>query len=321
VRLAVEKTGQVVSSKSDELTLHYKDILPGLAGLVLLGGSVRPNPLTAASGRPVFDLPLENGRTIMDQWNREATNLARRVSRKPLLVRVVLDRTTPEPALPEPALSERTGGVRFQIERDPFEYRGTGGVISDVLTGYGDDEFILIANAAQVLLEPLSELAQALAAVGADLAILSHSEGTPSGLMLLRAGAVRCLPGIGFVDMKEQGLPLIAKKHRVAVVTRDRTSGLPIRTLPDYIRMLTAYHRQIAGLPLLRSPFEEDWQSTFSIVEDSSVVAPGARLHDSVVLRGGRVGKHSMLVRSLVCPTAAVRKRRVLVDRLVEVSV
>ena len=61
----------------------------------------------------------------------------------------------------------------------------------------------------------------------------------------------------------------------------------------------------------------EDWKPTFALCEAGAVVDPSARLHDSVVLRGGRVEYGAVLVRSVVCPGGVVRRERTAVDQFV----
>ena len=64
-------------------------------------------------------------------------------------------------------------------------------------------------------------------------------------------------------------------------------------------------------------PFAEDWQSTYTIIEDPASVAPGACVHDSVVLRGGRVEAGAVVVRSVVCAGGIVKRGQTLVDEVV----
>lgn len=63
--------------------------------------------------------------------------------------------------------------------------------------------------------------------------------------------------------------------------------------------------------------FVEDWWPTCGLVESSADVDPSARVHDSVVLRGSRVRRGAVLVRSVVCPGAVVRNHEIVVGRLV----
>jgi hypothetical protein len=252
--------------------------------------------------------------SLQGRWQKEAVDLLSQVGLERLPVRLILDRTTPAPTLsaPDPL-------VPFSVERDQREYRGTGGILRDLSDSLADDDYLLVANAAQILLQPLAKLAWDLAATGADVSILSQSDGTPSGLMLVRCGCLRLVPDVGYVDMKEQVLPEISRHYRVSVVERDRDhlTALPIRTLADYLRGLELYHRVVAGKPMNGNAFAEQWNSSFSIVEAGATVDPSARLHNAVVLRGGRVGGGAIVARSVVCPKGIVRRSSTVLNRLI----
>lgn len=290
-----------------------------LRAVVLLGGAVRPTPLGLAAGRSVLDLPLDgNGNTsVLGRWLDEAARVAGMAGAGGRLpVRVMLN-----PAAAEPTgrgADPRHAGS-FRVERDSSEYRGTGGVLRDIANDYGDHDVLLVANAAQVLLEPLPSLAAALRAEGGDVTVVSHADGTPGGLMLVRCGSLRCIPASGFVDMKEQGLPRIAAAGFGArVLHRRRPTGLPLRTLQDYVLALRHRHdrRQAIGAAAA-DPLDEDWAPAFSIIEPGADVGPSARVHDSVVLAGGVVEDGAVLVRSVVCPGGVVRRDKAAVDQFV----
>lgn len=286
--------------------------LQRLRALVLLAGSVRSGRFTTAIARPIYQLPVENGVSLLDLWRRQAAELARQYGAPATDVRVMIDRASPEPTQPQNGRDLAPA----RIERDPMEFRGTGGVLRDLSLGYQDEDLLLVANVAQVLLEPLAELWADLAAAAADVSIISHGDGIPSGLLLVRCGALRQLPEAGFIDMKEQALPAIAASHPVAVVQRQNATAMPVRSLPQYIQALRRYHRQIAG-KMHESAFEEDWETAFSIVEDGAVIDSTARLHDSVVLQGGIVESGGVVVHGVVCPGGVVRQGRMVVDELV----
>jgi hypothetical protein len=288
--------------------------LARLRALVLLGGAVRSGGLAASIGRPLFDLPQEGDCSILDAWRREAAQLAAHLGTQFLNVRVMIDVATPDPQS-QPA--QRADLSPAAIERDPSNYRGTGGVLHDLAADYSDNDLLLVANAAQVLLEPLTGLACDLAAAAADVSIISHEDGTASGMLLVRCGALRDLPATGFIDMKEQALPAIAASHRVAVVRRAIASAMPVRTLASYIDALVCHHDRLAGKPAAASAFAENWETSFALIEKGADVDPGARLHDSVVLGGGRVEAGAVLVHSVVCPGGVLRRGRMVIDDLV----
>ena len=288
--------------------------LSRLRALVLLGGSVRrASELSAATQRSVLDLPLDDTGSILNHWLGHAREVAEWASLDALPVRVMVNQNAIEPRSADP----RHYGS-FRVERDLSDYRGTGGVLHDIAADYEDDDLILMANAAQVLLDPLPSIAAALHRKGGDVAVVSHEDGTPSGVMLLSCKALRLIPPRGFVDMKEQALPLIASRYDVRVMRRRRPTGLPVRSLSDYIQALRFHHRRLGGRPTAADPLAEDWSPTFSLIEQGgATVDASARVHDSVVLRGGRVEAGAVLVRSVVCAGATVYRDRAAVDHLV----
>jgi mannose-1-phosphate guanylyltransferase len=205
----------------------------------------------------------------------------------------------------------------FRVERDLSEYRGTGGILRDLAVDYADDDLILVCNGAQILLDPLNAIATALDKKHGDITLISHNDGTPSGVMLITCKTLRVIPDSGFVDMKEQALPAIARQHEVTVIHRRRPTGLPVRTLTDYVSALRHYHGRRAGKPALPDPLAEDYLPAFAIVEQGATVDPRAHVHDSVVLRGGIIEPGAVVVRSIVCPGGVVKRDRHAVDQLV----
>ena len=214
------------------------------------------------------------------------------------------------------AIRDRRPARSADVETDPFEYRGTGGVLRDLAAAHDDDNLVLAGNASQLLTRPLAELVEALANTRADVAVLSQRDGTPTGLFLVRCGVLRGLPAAGFVDFKEQALPAIAAAHRVAVWEANRVA-LPIRNLTDYLTALRWHHRSAAERVSEADPFSERLASAFGFAEAGAEVHPTATLHDSVVLAGGRVEAGAVVVRSVVCPGGIVKRGDRVVDQLV----
>jgi N-acetylglucosaminyldiphosphoundecaprenol N-acetyl-beta-D-mannosaminyltransferase len=284
-----------------------------LRAMILLGGSVRPTPLTTSINRSVLDLPLDGDGSILNHWLAHARELARHAGLEQLPVRVMVNQTSPEPSSAAP----RYEGT-FRVERDLSEYRGTGGVLRDLAADYADDDLILVANAAQILMDPLAAIAMALDRKAGDFSLVSHNDGTPSGVMLVSCKTLRLIPTTGYVDMKEQALPAIAARYQVTVMhRRGRPTGLAVRSLADYVNALRHYHRRRQGKPALNDPLAEDWLPAFALVEEGATVDPRAHVHDSVVLKGGVVESGAVVVRSIVCAGGVVRKDRTAVDQFV----
>src|SRR5437868_4719264 len=75
----------------------------------------------------------------------------------------------------------------------------------------------------------------------------ANADGTPSGIMLVQAQALKAIPETGFSDMKEQALPAIAANYRVTVASFESPSGLPVRSLGEYVAALRQYHLALLG--------------------------------------------------------------------------
>lgn len=279
--------------------------------LILLGGVLRPTVFHMAIGRSVLDLPVAPGMSILQLWGRHAAVLAEALGNPTLNVRLLINRTAPRPLTRwEP------GAVKLRIEEDPTELRGTGGILHDLASEYDENAQLLVASAAQILLKPAETLTAALRRAGADVALIAHEDGTPGNMMLIRCGSLAAIPGVGFVDMKEQALPLVARRHSVKVLCCPEPTGLSLLTFSGYLNALRRHYLSEAA-SADPDPFAEDWQPCFAVVEEGAIVDPSARVHNSVVLSGAVVERSAVVVRSIVCPEARVGPGQVVVDRLV----
>lgn len=286
--------------------------LSDLRAVVLLAGSVRANQLRKATGRSALEMPVGNNRSVLDCWREQLVTMAEQLGIDNLPVRVMVDQASGM----KPGVTQH-GPIQLTIEIDPGEFRGTGGLLSDIAREYRDDDLILVAHASQLLFEPLAELSGAMAEVDADVSMVCSADGTPSGLMLMRCGCLRKINSVGFVDLNEQALPAIARSHDVRVVRYDQPTSRSLRTLSAYLETLREFHRRHAGQPSDPSQAPEDWEKTFGIVESGARVHASAIIHDSVVLAGARVEAHAVLVRSVVCPGVVVGRDQSEVDCVV----
>ena len=296
---------------------HRSDIaerrgLKRLKAVILLGGKVRQTELGSAIGRSVLDLPLDENGSILNHWINQSNELVRRVGLDSLTVRVMVDQKAHAPTSIAPQFAHMVC-----VERDQSSFRGTGGLIADVAAGYDDDDLILVANAGQVLLDPLAAIAQALDHKTGDFTLISHRDGTASGIMLLACKTVRSISDVGFIDLKEQALPSIAKLHDVRVVHCRQPTGLPLFSLNDYISALQQFHRRRSSRRARTNPLGEEFGRHFAIVEEGADVSPDAYLHDAVVLRGAKVEAGAAAIRSLVLPRAVLRRGQHVSDQLV----
>lgn len=289
--------------------------LKRLRSVILLGGKVRESPLSIAINRSRLDLPLDETGTILNHWLTQCDELARRANLENLTVRVTVDQTSHEPTTIDPRFASMV-----RVERDQSSFRGTGGLVADLLQDYQDDDLVLVGNAHQVLLDPLWAIAAALDHKTGDFTLISHRDGTASGLMLLSCKTVRQISRVGYVDLKEQALPMIAKRHDVRVVHCRQPTGMPLFTLADYITSLQHHHRRREHRRARSNPLNEDFTRHFAIIEPGAKVASDAYLHDAVVLKDATVESGAAIVRSLVCPGAMLKRGRMVNDQLVSLA-
>lgn len=286
-----------------------------LRAVVLLDGSVRPNPFATAIGRSLLDLPVSSRERLLSFWRGQTERLARMLGRPTLAVRVFVDRSAPLPSAPEAAPE-----VDLSIQRDPVAFRGSGGLLHDIGAEYDDDDFLLVSSGTCLLLSDLASIALRLAGADADVAVVSHRDGTPGGMLLTRCGALRNISPVGFVDMKEQALPVIAARHPVRAIHFDKPTSLPIRTPTAYLHALRVFHDRAGadGGRAPSDPFEESWQPSFAIIEPGAIIDPLAELLDSVALAGSQVLDRAAVVRSVVCPGAIVKSGQTVLGELVQ---
>lgn len=279
-------------------------ILSRITEVVLLAGTVRPTPLHKQLGRSGLDLPVDESRSILNHWQDHISHLADRLHRDHLDTHVMIDWTATAPIS---AWAHSKSAI--SIERDPLELRGTGGVLHDLAKRFDDEDYLLVISANQMLFEPLDQLVVDMATLGGDVQLLSYEDGTPVGMMLCRCGALRDIAPIGFVDMKEQALPVIARHHQTLVLRRQLADVQPIRTLAHYLDGLRRMH----GLE------ESDMvtQPAFNLVEVGAEIDPKASLREAVVLRGAKIDKGAVVARSLIGMGAHVKAGQVIVDQMV----
>ena len=306
---------KLVQSKAKTHSLEGEVVhqLSDLKAVVLLAGSVRASNFRRAISRSFVNLPVTPQHTVIDTWQLQMDAVARQYKIDTLPIRVMLDRSTSTWQVPPFEHSS----VTISLEQDPFEFRGTGGLLSDLAAQYEDHEFLLVANAAQILIGSMTDIIRDLAAIDADVAMVSLQDGTPTEIMLIRCGALRSVAKVGYVDLKEQALPHIAKNHDVRVVIRDQIAGFPIRTLSGYLDGLREYYRKQKGITQDHVLYDEEWRATFELIEKGAAVHESAIIHDSVILSGAQVGSNAVVVRSVVAPTGIIQEGQSAIDMIV----
>ena len=273
---------------------------PRVAGVWLLAGCVSGgSALEQDTRRSVLNLPLDNeGDDLIGRWSREISRL---------------DGVAEATLLRGGDVHVEVAGGWIGVRGDASPLRGTGGTLRDAAVSalasgeVGADDYLLVANAAQLLLEPLGVAVGRLvelAGDGADVVVAGHADGSPCGLCLARAGCLASLPEVGFVDLKEQGLPILAAGHDVRVLRLARPAAMRVKTAEEYMAAVATVAR--GGLET--RPARERWQRLFGLVERGASVAPGATVHNAVVLAGGRVDDGAVAAGCVVPPGVRLRR-------------
>jgi hypothetical protein len=289
-----------------------------VAVVIMLAGGTGASVFAASCGRSVLELPVTPGSDLLSLWKAELRRAVQHhAASTPTHVRVL--GVTPG----TPVRTDPEGLLDLSYERDPSELRGTGGLLRDLAGAYSDETLMLVVSASTVLLEPLEELIGQLRGVEADVALLRHLDGSSPNLMMIRAGCLRSIPPVGFVDFKEQALPAIMRAGEVRVVNVDHPVAATARNLEEYIKAVRLYHQNLKGVVGVSrtarqiDPFAESWQPAFGFAEPGATVGPGARLLDAVALRGSKVGDGAVVVRSVVGPGGVVPAGAQVIDRMI----
>jgi len=293
-------------------------ILKSIRSMLVLYGSVRSTPLARRIDRSLLDLPLNEG-TILSHQLDNAQHCATRFGLEEFEMRVLVDTDSTAPAV---VPDQQSDGVRCTIEQDASPIRGVAGVLSDATQDMDEDDFIVVTSGAQVYLERLDDLVQAMAKKCADVTLVSSRDGSPVGVWLIRVGVLRSVKPIGYIDLKEQSLEVWKQDHAVRVVERSRAYVHPARSLSEYLDAVRAHASGYgAGATIDEDPYREDWESSFSIAEPQSIIGDGVILHDSIALAGSVVGKGAVVVRSVLCPGAKIDPGARVTEQVVRGSV
>ncbi len=283
-----------------------------VAAVVLLAGAVRRARLHDVIGRSPLDLPIDSSASLLDVWSGQVARLAGVLSAERLHCRLMADSASSAPAATP--VADRT---EWSVETDPVELRGTGGLLRDIAECYGDDQYLVVASAMHLPLHPLERFVAEAVRDGVDVSVLEDLTGSPTSVFVIACRVLRELPAVGFVDLKEQALPQIARNHSVRVVPVPGPIAIPIRTASSYLAAVQARARRLRGLGDTETAFAERWRSDFAIAEPATLIDPTARLHNAVVLGGGMVEAGATIANCLVCPGGRVARGERLMNQVI----
>lgn len=277
---------------------------PGaVSACVLLAGAIKPSPLVTATGFSTLDLLTGPDESLLDRWilRLRAIGIA--------AGEVIAVHGS---NIPSPTASAETIAVRIRRERDHL--RGPAGAAHDACQDLAHHDTVLIAEAKRDPGASLEALVQEWDVGDADIIVARNPSGSPAGLYIARRELLDLVPNRGFMDLKEQWLgAAIGQGARVRVVDIPPPGTLPVRILPQYLRLVLSE----GGATGFTTGVIEASHRRVALVSPAATVDPGADVIDSVVMEGARVGAGALVVRCLVCPGARVEPGAEVVDAVI----
>jgi hypothetical protein len=302
---------------------------------VILAGRLRESALRESINVHVLCLPVGHSGTLLDAWLdalRSVPNLAD--------VRVVVNNAE-EAAAVTSALPRqyRTSDARPRVEVIPeaASWRGAGGIVRDATEGVPDDVVVLVCEGKRLpppTLEPLLLAMNGNPARDAEASGVGVTEPTcgqgvagvvgvcgedePAGVYAFRRRVIRSSPRVGYVDLKEQFLPSLAKAGERVVAAHVCDDVPHLRDLGSYLETVRHSLNNGHGGAGEKSPLRVSARASvsgsavldgFCIIEPGAVIEDGAVVHDSVVLWGATIGGGAVVSRSVVGPLTSVEPR------------
>ena len=275
-------------------------------GVLLMAGGPRPSELAAASGLSTLDLSVDGRQTLLEVWLSRLADLSDRWGEN-AGVRVVYCARTPRPGSPR-----STPPVALTIEQEEHEYRGAAGLARDVFETFPADATVLVIEAGRYAACTLNDLVDRHMASGADVTVGMNPDSTPAGVFLIRRAALELASRRGFMDMKEQWLrAALAADFDVRVFRMPEPGIVLLRTREDI-------WRAAIGAPVRRVILHNvGFTRPPGVISPDAVVAADARVEESLIMAGARVGAGAIVVRSVLCPGAVVEPGRRVIDEIV----
>ncbi len=292
---------------------------PKIAGCILLAGGLVPSPLVEEARRPSLELSLTARQTVFDRWCDVLFDVAI-ADRDPLERPVLQIVHSGPPYRPSRDFSD----PRYEVitQEEPGSFRGPAGVLRDITGRYGDDDVLLVAEAARYIAGSLQQFINDWARIRPDVLIACQPGGEPAGLMLVRRGSLELVPNEGYMDVKEQWLPKVVRAG-LEVWTSETRDYRPysLRTREQFLGASAvaagATASAVEPASVLGPPRVLGTGIDKSRVCETAQVAPGAVIADAIVMPGAVIGAGAIVVRSLVCPDAVVEPNAEVVDRIV----
>ncbi|MCA9289702.1 MAG: hypothetical protein KDA25_01150 [Phycisphaerales bacterium] len=267
---------------------------------IMLAGGIRRSPLATALEVPTLCVPLRADRTLLDIWLD-----ALAASPCAAVLIVVTEPADVDPLEVELARSAETRpGIAARVIVDPRPWRGTAGVVRDVVTAESHDGWCAVI---EVSCPPPAGLDALWVEVAAseDGCIGVSGAREPAGQLVLPRAAIDHVPEIGFFDLKEQLLPALAAAGRGVTAVEVCRRAHRIR---DRRTLLAAIAAPGDGAPV---------DARGSVVAPSASIGPAAFVSESVVMGGAVIPDGAIVSRSIIGPGVILASDARIVDAVV----
>lgn len=301
--------------QSQKIFGHAGDI--DLAACLMLAGSLRNSPLVEATNLSVLDMPITSDETLLDTWVRSLRGLPQYAEME---IRVIENDLSP-------VLSEAHDHQgRIKIERESQPYRGSAGLVRDMCRHFNSDQSVLVVEASRYGAGSIAGLFERHSQTKADVTVGCNPDRSPAGIYLIRVEALRGIPDAGFVDLKEQWLGnVLDHDMKVEIHELDAPGLLPVRTLKqllDAARHAWHFAGQRGGVEndvrgLVRGLVRSDDAHGLRVICRGALIAPGARVIDSIVMGDTIVPSDATVVRCLICPGTRIQSGVQLADSVI----
>lgn len=292
---------------------HFHATNEQLAACLILSGGLQPSSLSKETGLSVLDLPLTASKTVLDAWIEAIRALP---FDSELLIRIIHDGPSYVP-------SDQSCEIdRVEVEIQTRALRGTAGVVADACRRYDPDSSVLVVEGSRYSACGLGRLIRRHAESGADITLGRNPDQSPSGMYVVRCGACSLVPGIGFMDFKEQWLErLIRNGHRVEVQDVPAPGSMPVHTLEQLLAAARLANTHVTGRLVASAAagglIRNSEAQGLRVICPGALVAPGARVIDSIVLSGAVVPSNAIIVRSLICSQGPIQSGAEIADAVI----
>jgi hypothetical protein len=283
-----------------------------LAANIVLAGGLRSSPISKATGRSVLDLFLTSRQTVLDLWLDRFAVCSGRFG-GPVPVRVAFGANVPPPA----SLGHCAEHVSFEL--DPRPFRGPAGLLGDLCRRYQPDQHVLVVEASRGPTVDLQPLLDEHAEYEADITLGCNPDGSLAGMLVARCRAMRLIPLIGFMDLKEQWINRAREAGLRVRAFHFKPPGAPrIGTLDQFLRTARTIARgsSEAGAAECGVVRAGDGLGV-NIICPGARVEPGATLVDSIVMPGAIIGAGSVVVRCLVAHQTFIQSGTKIADLII----